>query len=157
MSDKVRGALFNTLGDIEDLTVLDAFAGSGAMCFEAVSRGAASALAIENDKPAQRSVAGAIRELRLGGQVKLIQANCSGWSDNNPEARFDLVIADPPFDQLQLTVIGKLTRHVRQSGGLFILNWPGRSELPDLEGLEIIERKSYGDTQLAFYRHPFEA
>ena len=47
MSEKTRGALFNTLGDIEGLSVLDGFAGSGALVFEAISRGAVSALAIE--------------------------------------------------------------------------------------------------------------
>ena len=43
MSEKIRGAIFNALGDISDLTVLDAFTGSGALCFEAVSRGVANA------------------------------------------------------------------------------------------------------------------
>ena len=46
MSDKARGALFNMLGDIEGMHVLDPFAGTGALSFEAISRGAASALAI---------------------------------------------------------------------------------------------------------------
>jgi 16S rRNA (guanine966-N2)-methyltransferase len=52
MSEKVRGALFNALGDIEGLTFLDAFAGSGALSFEAASRGAKSVIAIDKDGPA---------------------------------------------------------------------------------------------------------
>ncbi|MEI6237412.1 MAG: RsmD family RNA methyltransferase [Candidatus Saccharibacteria bacterium] len=50
MSDKMRGALFNMLGDIEGLTVFDAFGGSGALSFEAISRGAKSAIITEVDK-----------------------------------------------------------------------------------------------------------
>ena len=49
MSDKARGGLFNALGDISGLTVLDAFAGSGALSFEAISRGAESVIAVDID------------------------------------------------------------------------------------------------------------
>jgi 16S rRNA (guanine966-N2)-methyltransferase len=51
MSEKVRGALFNALGDIEGLSVLDAFAGSGALSFEAVSRGAKSVVRLIKTRP----------------------------------------------------------------------------------------------------------
>ena len=152
MADRVRGALFNTLGDIEGLTVLDAFAGSGALSFEAISRGARSALMIEIDKPAQRSIESSIRMLSVGNQTKLVAANCSGWSDNNPEARFDIVIAAPPYDHLQLTAVTKMTRHVQRPDGLFVLDWPGKAEAPEFAGFEMVERKTYGDAQIVFYR-----
>lgn len=152
MADRVRGALFNTLGDIEGLTVLDAFAGTGALSFEAISRGAASALLVEIDKPAQRAIAASIKALGIDRQARLVQANCSGWSDNNPDQQFDLVIAAPPYDDLQLSVVKKLTRHVQRPDGLYILDWPGKMAAPELDGLEIIEQKTYGDAQLVFYR-----
>ncbi|HKX24038.1 MAG TPA: RsmD family RNA methyltransferase, partial [Candidatus Saccharimonadales bacterium] len=57
MAERVRGAMFNALGDIEGLTVLDAFAGSGALAFEAISRGAKSVVVVERDKRAQRIIA----------------------------------------------------------------------------------------------------
>lgn len=152
MADRVRGALFNTLGDIDGLTLLDAFAGTGALSFEAISRGAASALLIEIDKPAQRSIAASIKGLGITGRARLVHANCSGWSDNNPEARFDLVIAAPPYDDLQPTVVAKLTRHVQRPDGLFILDWPGKLETPHLEAMAVVEQKNYGDAQLVFYR-----
>lgn len=151
MADRVRGALFNTLGDIEGLTVLDAFAGSGALSFEAISRGAASALMIEIDKPAQWAIVSSVQSLGLQLQMKLVQANCSGWSDNNPESMYDLVIAAPPYDDLQLAIVTKLTRHVSPDG-LFILDWPGKMPAPAFENLEIVEQKNYGDAQLVFYR-----
>lgn len=152
MSDKVRGALFNTLGDIVGLTVLDAFAGTGALSYEALSRGARSALLIENDRPAQRSIETNIHSLGLKSKARLISANCSSWSDNNPDERFDLVIVDPPFDNLQLTAVSKMAHHVRRPDGLFIVNWPGKQPAPEFEDFELIEQKLYGDTQLLFYR-----
>src|SRR6266404_7522519 len=82
MSDKVRGALFNVLGDIEDLTFLDAFAGSGALAFEAISRGAKSVTAIDRDNSAHEVLEQNSREL-CPRQVKVIKANAGGWSNHN--------------------------------------------------------------------------
>src|SRR5665213_172068 len=77
MSDKARGGLFNALGDIDDLTILDAFAGSGALSFEAISRGAASAVAVDIDKNAYQSIQENIVSLNLKDKVKAIRANVS--------------------------------------------------------------------------------
>ncbi len=52
--------------------------------------------------------------LGLAKQVKVVRANASGWSDNNPEARFDLVIVDPPYDDVQPALLHKLARHVKK-------------------------------------------
>ena len=151
MGDRIRGALFNTLGDIEGLTFLDAFAGTGALSFEAISRGATSALLIEIDKPAQRAIQESIGMLNVSGEVKLINANSSGWSDKNPDICFDVVIAAPPYDDLQLPVVQKLARHVAKDG-LFVLDWPGKVDAPNIADMEIVEQKRYGDAQLVFYR-----
>src|SRR5579883_2683533 len=83
MSDKVRGALFNMLGDISGLTVFDAFAGSGALSFEAISRGAKSAVAVDIDKSAHKTILKNAKQLGVPAQLKAIRANASGWSDNN--------------------------------------------------------------------------
>lgn len=151
MSDKIRNALFNALGDIEDLSVLDAFAGSGALSFEAVSRGAVSALAIDNDKPAQQAIQSSIDTLELDASVKLIKASSSSWSDNNPDQLFDIVLADPPYDDIQRPVLNKLVRHVRP-GGLLVVSWPGSEPVPAFDGLEQVSNKRYGDAQLLFFR-----
>src|ERR1700683_4883439 len=79
MSDKIRGAMFNMLGDIEGLNILDAFSGSGAIAFEAISRGAASVTLIESDHLAQRSIALNIDKLGLSESASLIRANANSW------------------------------------------------------------------------------
>lgn len=151
MSDKARGALFNVLGDIEGLTVLDAFAGSGALSFEAISRGAASAVAIDNDRAAQKVIANNVHELGLRDRVKLITASANAWLQTSPEeTTFDIVLCDPPYTDLQLNLLQRLTERVKP-GGLVVLSWPGDKEVPDLNGLEVLERKNYGDITLAFY------
>src|SRR5689334_12491083 len=91
MSEKMRGALFNSLTDISGLTILDPFAGSGALSFEAISRGAASAVIIERDRSAQRIIQENIVSLGLEPQASLVTANAHGWLRNNRET-FDLIL-----------------------------------------------------------------
>lgn len=151
MSERVRGALFNALGDISGLTVLDAFAGSGALSIEAISRGAAGAIAIDIDKSAHRTLKENIESLGLKASIKAIRANASGWSDNNQQQAFDLVLAAPPYDAVQLSVCQKLTIHLKNTA-VYVLDWPGKLEAPEFIGLRMINQKNYGDAQLVFYR-----
>jgi 16S rRNA (guanine966-N2)-methyltransferase len=152
MSEKMRGALFNTLGDITGLSILDPFGGTGALSFEAISRGAANAKTIELDKRAYDNILINLKILELEAQVKAIRANASGWSDHNPEEQFDLLLMDPPYDNLQLALVQKLiTRHIKP-GGLAVMSYPGRIATPQFEGVKTVVQKHYGDGQLAFYR-----
>ncbi len=151
MSDKARGALFNVLGDIERMSVLDAFAGSGALSIEAISRGALNATAIDVDKDAVKIMHENAAQLGLAERIKVVRANVSGWSDNNPGMQFDLVLCDPPYDQLQEKLLQKLTKHLK-TGGTYVLSWPGNLKPLSLENLGLVHHKSYGDNQLFFYK-----
>ncbi len=151
MGDRVKGGLFNALGDITNLTVLDAFAGSGALSIEAISRGADSSLAIDFDKKAFKVLTKNIGELKLKDKIKAVNANVSSWSDNNNAVVFDLALADPPYDNLQLSLIQKLTRHIKD-GGLYVVSWPVKLNVPVLDDAQQIKLLEYGDAQLVFYR-----
>lgn len=151
MSDKVRGALFNMLGDIVGLSVLDAMAGSGALSFEAVSRGAASAIAIEQKRGAYRCVSASVKDLRLAKQVKAVNADAGSWSSHNQTKQFDIVLLDPPYQDLQINLLDKLTKHAK-AGGIVVVSWPGHELPPAFDTCSIISDKKYGDAQLVFYR-----
>lgn len=151
MADRVRGGLFNALGDIEGLTILDAFAGSGALSFEALSRGASNVTAIDVDKNAHSTMIKNAESLGIKSGFKATRANASGWSDNNQDTVFDLVFSAPPYDSLQLKLVEKLTKHVKPNG-LYVLDWPGDLDPPTLKGLKQIKQLGYGDAQLVFYR-----
>jgi 16S rRNA (guanine966-N2)-methyltransferase len=151
MSEKARGGLFSALGDIEGLSVLDAFAGSGALSFEAISRGAKRAIAIDIDNNATNIINDSANKLNIDHKIKAIKANSSSWSDNNPEAKFDIIICDPPFDQFKIPLIEKLTRHLVKNG-VFIVNMPGSDEVFELDYLKMIKSKNYGDNTLVFYK-----
>lgn len=151
MSDKMRGALFNILGDISGLEVLDAFGGSGALSFEAISRGATRVVVIDNDKTAGKTIARNVTSLGLKAQTKLIQASTNAWLDTNPETTFDIILCDPPYNELQPHLITRLSTRVKPEG-LLILSYPGGHEPLALPGLTLIKQQQYGDAQLLFYR-----
>lgn len=151
MSERVRGALFNSLGDITGKTVLDPFAGSGALSFEALSRGATSALLLERDRRAQKIIKRNIEDLGMQDRARLIAANCRMWSERNNDAMFDLLLVDPPYHDMQLSTVSLLIRHLKPKG-LMVLSNQGRGSAPTVNGVVVVDMKLYGDAALAFYR-----
>ena len=150
MSDKIRGALFNALGDIDGLSVLDAFAGSGALSYEAISRGAASALAIDSDQSAQQAIAGNVASLGLSNQIKLIKASATAWLSTTDE-NFDIVLCDPPYDDPQLKLLERLAERTKPNG-LAVFSLPPSVKLDLSDSYELLQTKDYGDARLVFYR-----
>jgi 16S rRNA (guanine966-N2)-methyltransferase len=151
MSEKVCGALFGILGDVDGLTFLDAFAGSGAISFEACSRGARQVTAIESSRQAAQTIAENIETLGLQEDVQLVRASNDAWMSTNDGVKFDVVICGPPYDDLQIKTIDKLSKHVSKDG-ILVLSWPGAETVPEIAELEQVEWRSYGDAQLIFYR-----
>lgn len=151
MSEKVRGGMFGVLGDIKGLEVLDAFAGSGALAIESISRGAKSAVAVEVDKGAHAIITKNIKSLGLEDRIKAVRAFLNAWSTRNQIQQFDLVIADPPYDDMPWRDIKVLPSHLKDNGTL-VLSWPGKAEQLKFEGLQIVQSKNYGDAQLVFYQ-----
>lgn len=151
MGDKIRGAVFAILDDISGLSVFDPYGGTGALSFEAISRGASSALIIELDKTAHRMISQNIAKLGLGEQVKLIQGNCIGWSKRNLGKQFDIVFCDPPYDAVLLRDMAQLGSHVKP-GGVLVLSWPVHLGAEDLAGFTILKDRTYARARLVFYR-----
>ncbi len=151
MSDRVRGALFNVLGDLDGLTVLDAFAGSGALGFEAVSRGAKHVTLIDSDRKAQNTIAKNIKTLRILASTKLIKAKANAWLNTNEKATFNVVLCDPPYDELQMSLITRLANKV-DKGGILVLSLPPKTEIPIAQdAFELVVERDYGDARLVFY------
>lgn len=96
--DRIRETLFNWLGqDLSGWRCLDAFAGSGALGFEAASRGAAEVRMLERDRDLARSLEQTRQRLK-GDTVRIEQADAIAWMARCEPGRFEVVFIDPPFD-----------------------------------------------------------
>ena len=118
--DRVRETLFNWLGqDLPGWNCLDLFAGSGALGFEAASRGAGRVVMIERE----RAALDALEKNRVvlgANQVDILRADALAWLANSHEA-FDLIFVDPPFDSgLADTVLASLARHLKSGGQAYV-------------------------------------
>lgn len=153
MSDRVRGSLFNmTNSRLPDADVLDIFAGTGALGLESLSRGAKSATFVERDRIASRILAENIKLLGVGDVAESTQIGASTWIDKNPDKRFDIIFADPPYDDMQFGVVKRLGELLKP-GGMLILSHPEKVELPEIEGLEVVEDRGYGGAWLRFWKN----
>lgn len=150
MSEKIRGAIFNILGDIKGLTVLDAYGGSGALGFEALSRGASQAMLLDADKNAALTMQQNALKLDVRDRATITKAFLASWLRRHPAVRYDLIFADPPYDAVPASAIQHLIDYLSETGVL-VLSWPGTIELPKLVGVILLKNKAYGDAQLAFY------
>ncbi len=151
MSEKVRGGIFNALGDIEGLQILDAFAGSGSIAFEAISRGAERVTLIEKNRSAVEVIKKNASRLGIIDKLKIFPISVDSWIQTQESAVFDVVIVDPPYDQIELKTIEGLHKSTKDKG-IFVLSYPGNASIPQINGADVIVVKSYGDAQVIFYR-----
>lgn len=136
--------------------MLDLYAGSGAMGLEALSRGAARVTFVEADRDACRAIDANLGKLRLTG-ARVIQADAARALATEASAgrRYDLVLADPPYDALS-TVLPTLARHLPAlvaPDGLVVVESSSRDE-PDLPGLVARTSRRYGSARLTLFEHP---
>ena len=119
--DRVRETLFNWLGqDLRGWRCLDAFAGSGALGFEAASRGAADVLLLEQDAALVRSLQASRQRLKADN-LRIERADAVAWMARAPAGGFDLVLLDPPFDSdLAGQALSQATRLAADRGLVYL-------------------------------------
>jgi 16S rRNA (guanine(966)-N(2))-methyltransferase RsmD len=121
--NRVRETLFNWLGqDLTDWTVLDLFAGSGALGFEAASRGAGKVVMIEQHLGVLKQLEKNRSELKLA-QVQITQANAREWPKTTCD-RFDLILADPPFSDPGIESLLQAVSTCIKASGMVYLETP---------------------------------
>ena len=133
--DRVRETLFNWLGqDLSGWRVLDAFAGSGALGFEAASRGAATVLLLEQDGGLVASLLASAQ--RLGTpELRVQRTDALRWMATAEAASFELVLLDPPFEAAQLAPAIAVAAPLVAPGGFLYVESPGLPGEPP-EGLQ---------------------
>ncbi|WP_417580006.1 16S rRNA (guanine(966)-N(2))-methyltransferase RsmD [Pelagibacterium sp.] len=156
-SDRVREAVFSIIGSrigphFEGLYVLDIFAGTGALGFEALSRGAAHCVFIDTGIEARGLIRGHIEAFGVGGQTKLLKRDAT---DLGPVERIkpaELVFADPPYGQ----GLGEKAIASAVAGGwiapdaLIVLEERKDVAIAAPKGTRIVDRREYAETAVTF-------
>ena len=146
---RVRESLFNWLAaTIHGARCLDLYAGSGALGFEALSRGAAEVTFVERDRKAASALHANVTLLEANARV--VQKPAARFLDSGP-ARFDLILFDPPFsDPDALAQLPQLLDQHLHEDGLLYLETARRGQLP-LQA-RILKQSRAGDCQFALYQ-----
>jgi 16S rRNA (guanine966-N2)-methyltransferase len=152
-SDRAREAAFNLIGPVDDAIVLDLYAGSGAMGLEALSRGAASAVFVENDREACRTIDRNLDKLHLTG-ARVVQQDALRALAAEAAAgrRYDLVLVDPPYEMFS-SLQNKLSAYlpaVLAEDGLVVVETGARDE-PDLAPLLKRTSRRYGSARISLF------
>lgn len=150
MGERIRNAIFNKIIDeLPGATVLDAFAGSGALGIEALSRGAREVIFIERDRIAQRIIEANLSTLSIE-QARLLKGPVASVAASLT-TKFDIIFADPPYHDSQLSTVASLFRLLKPNG-LMVLSYPGKGEVPTEAEVVVVDNRSYGNAALVFYR-----
>lgn len=151
---RVREALFSIWSQaVDGARVLDLFAGSGAVGFEALSRGAASLVLVDSSKEAATGLARSRQKLGIAPEQAVVVTLFLPTAKLPAAGPFDLVFADPPyaFDR-HLDLLG-MVGPLLAAGGELVIEHSARTSLPEAGGGLILHReKSYGGSALGFYR-----
>jgi 16S rRNA (guanine966-N2)-methyltransferase len=152
-SDRVREAAFNLIGPVDGAAVLDLYAGSGAMGLEALSRGAASAVFVESDREACRTIGRNLEKLRLTGAEVACRDVFRFLAAE--QRRFDLILVDPPYELLESVAVPLATYlpPVLADDGLVVVESSARDE-PDLPPLGARTSRRYGSTRVTLLERP---
>src|SRR5215218_11368836 len=152
--DRVREAAFNLIGPVEDIAVLDLFAGSGAMGLEALSRGAASVVLVESDREAQRTIERNLEKLALkDARIVKHDVRRALATEAAAGSRYDLVLVDPPYRMLGslLPILSTYLPALLAEDGLVVVESPAR-ERPELPLAERTSR-TYGSVRLTVFEN----
>ncbi len=152
-SDKVRGAVFNVLGQFFDGgRVLDLYAGSGAMALEALSRGCAAATCVESSPRAAEAITANAASCGLAERVTVLLRRVEDALPGLPAGAFDLAFVDPPYAAGPEGALAGLDRVLRP-GALAVAEHDRRSPPPDRVGaLALVDRRAYGSTGISIDR-----
>lgn len=165
-SDRVREALFNILShglEHTDATplpqgarVLDLFAGSGALGFEALSRGATRVLFVDTAPAARAAIRQNIDALQAAGATKLYRRDAAdlGPMESNCGGPFDLVFLDPPYHSglIAPALEGLLAGNWLNENAVLVIEVAANEVLPEQAGYMELDRRTYGDTMLVFLK-----
>jgi 16S rRNA (guanine966-N2)-methyltransferase len=158
--DRVKAAIFSSLADnVPNARVLDLFAGAGGLGIEALSRGAASVLFVEQDRQSIIAIEKNLAKTKLEGRVR--QSDVFDFLQNaSGTGSFDIIMADPPYEQTregerftEKLLASECLARLLQPDGIFVLEKRPSEKLPQSPLWLVLRCKTYGATEVLFLCH----
>lgn len=155
--DRVKAAIFSSLGDaVVGARILDLFAGSGALGIEGLSRGAASAVFVEEDRQSIAAIEKNLSKTKLKGGVR--QEDVFDFVRRTAgKETFTIVFADPPYEQTksgerftEMLLANEALPNLLEPDGTFVLEKRPSETLPDMKRWRLLRQKTYGATEVLF-------
>ena len=155
--DRVKAAIFSSLGDaIPGEKILDLFAGSGALGIEALSRGAASAVFVEEDRQSIVVIEKNLAKTKLKGRVR--QENVFEFLRRSAgKETFKIIFADPPYEKTksgerftEKLLANESLPRLLEPDGIFVLEKQPSESLPEMKQWCVLRQKTYGATEVIF-------
>ena len=158
--DRVKGAIFSSLGEaIVGARVLDLFAGTGALGIEALSRGAASVVFVEDDRQSSDLIEKNLAKTKLKGRVRN-QDVFDFLRQTSNAAKFQVIFADPPYEKTKYgenhteKLLGnKHLPQLLEPEGIFVFEKRPSEAVPEKQLWRVIRQKTYGATEVLFLSH----
>jgi 16S rRNA (guanine966-N2)-methyltransferase len=152
--DRVKVSLFAMLGErLANARVLDIFAGTGALGFEALSRGAANVTFVERHRPTAAAIAALARDFGVDDRVTVVPVAVER-ALTTLRGPFDVIFADPPYAAgFPVAALRELReRQLAAPGATIVCEHSSRSAAPDVAGLRLERAERYGEVAIAIYR-----
>ena len=158
-SERLRESIFDILehrfpGHVEGARVVDLFAGSGALAIEALSRGARSALLVDNGAEARALLRANVEALGLGGVTRIWRADATKLGSAPAGGPFALAFLDPPYGKALAgsALASLISGGWLEEGALCVVEEAAKVEIVAPAGLALEDARTYGDTQIAILR-----
>lgn len=156
-SDKVKGAIFNILGELQGKRVLDLFAGSGALGIEALSRGADYVVFVDGSFASVNLIWKNLERLGFREKSKVVKKDVLRFLRGKNESAsggYDLILADPPYGkgicQKVLEILAE--KNFLNSEGIVVMEHHKKEKIAEGEKLILLKQRKYGDTLISFFR-----
>ncbi len=153
--DRVRENVFNILQHhVRGAKVLDLFAGSGAMSFEAISRGAASAVLVDHDRIASAQQRANAEKLKVTDVCRILQCDWQQAVRTLASAgeRFDLIVLDPPYAMHDMTAVMTALIPLMAEDAVILLEHEAKTFPATPDGFDLYDSRKYGIAGVSFFR-----
>jgi 16S rRNA (guanine966-N2)-methyltransferase len=151
-TERNRQMVFNILREaVEGARFCDAYAGSGAVGIEALSRGAKEALFLERDLRLVRALRENLRALGLDGRARVFRADAEDPAAFRTAGAQDIVFLDPPYETRPARALERAGACLAERG-LLVYEHGARTASPPVSGLAVAQERRAGDASFTFYR-----